>query len=140
MITDSASAAAYSYLSTELARLTVGSGVTLNRFSYLDFFSRVGSDPASLALTPLRTDITYQSAGTAVIAAGWPGIFSFDGTHPTAAVQQALFSDINRQFALTPALAAGPETATWSLMIAGLGAVGFAMRRRHRVSAAVNFA
>lgn len=39
--------------------------------------------------------------------------------------------------AATPAV---PEPATWALMILGMGAVGFAMRRRSKVNTTVRFA
>ena len=39
-----------------------------------------------------------------------------------------------------PAAAAVPETATWGMMILGMGAVGFAMRRRQRVATRVSYA
>ena len=127
VLTDPASATAEGYLTTELARLRLDSDDTLLRFSYLDFFTRVGSDPTSLGLTPLRTDTTCRAEGAATIAAGCPGIFSFDGTHPTAAVQAALFRDIDRQFGITASV---PEPATWGMMIVGFGVVGGALRRR----------
>ena len=38
------------------------------------------------------------------------------------------------------AAAAVPEPATWTMMIIGLGAVGFAMRRRGKVATTVSFA
>ena len=41
---------------------------------------------------------------------------------------------------LTTARTAVPEPATWSLMMMGFGAVGFAMRRRSKVRTAVGFA
>ncbi|WP_232474382.1 FxDxF family PEP-CTERM protein [Sphingomonas sp. MA1305] len=37
-------------------------------------------------------------------------------------------------------VAAVPEPATWALMILGMGAVGFAMRRRSKVNTTVRFA
>ncbi|MGR6331175.1 PEPxxWA-CTERM sorting domain-containing protein [Sphingomonas sp. XXL09] len=40
----------------------------------------------------------------------------------------------------TTATAAVPEPATWALMILGMGAVGFAMRRRSKVSTTLRFA
>jgi hypothetical protein len=39
-----------------------------------------------------------------------------------------------------PATPAVPEPATWGMMIVGLGAVGYAMRRRAKVQTTVNFA
>lgn len=40
----------------------------------------------------------------------------------------------------SPAVTAVPEPAAWAMMIFGLGAVGFAMRRRSKVSTTVRFA
>lgn len=126
VLTDPASATAEGYLTTELARLNLAADATLYRFSYLDFFTQVGANPASLGLTPLRTDITCRQAGQAAIDAGCPGIFSFDGTHPTAPVQEALFRELNRQFDVSGV----PEPSTWGMLIVGFGLVGGAMRRR----------
>lgn len=116
------------YLTEELAKLNLAADTTLFRFSYLDFFARVGTDPSSLGLPAQRTDITCRAAGAAAIAGGCEGIFSFDGTHPSAPVQYALYRDIERQFDLV----AGdvPEPATWGMMIVGVGAVGGGLRRR----------
>lgn len=44
-------------------------------------------------------------------------------------------------YSYTPfATGAVPEPATWAMMILGMGAVGFAMRRRHKVATTVRFA
>ena len=43
-------------------------------------------------------------------------------------------------FYLTDAAAAVPETATWAMMLAGFGMVGFAMRRRSSVKTTVSYA
>lgn len=43
-------------------------------------------------------------------------------------------------FAPTALTAAVPEPATWGMMILGMGAIGFAMRRRKNVSTSVRFA
>ena len=129
VLTDPLSVTAEGYLTTELARVTLDADDTLFRFSYLDFFSRVGSDPASLGLPPQRTDITCRAAGQAAIDAGCVGIFSFDGVHPTAPIHQALFRDMDRQFGLT-AFQAVPEPASWAMMIGGFGLAGGALRRR----------
>ena len=132
VLTDPLSFTAEGYLTTELARLRLDADDTLFRFSYLDFFNRVNTAPASLGLPAQRTDITCQAAGRAAIDEGCIGIFSLDGTHPTAPVQAALFRDIDRQFNLTGAV---PEPATWLTMILGFAAIGGAMRRRRRSAA-----
>ena len=123
------------YLTTSLANLSLAGDTTLYRFNYLDFFGRVQSDPASLGLPALDLGTTCIAAGAQ--ASDCAGIFSFDGTHPTAAVQSALFRDINSQFALTAAV---PEPATWAMMMIGFGLVGSAMRRRQKVTMRVRFA
>ncbi|NNM76060.1 PEPxxWA-CTERM sorting domain-containing protein [Sphingomonas sp. ID1715] len=111
-------------LQAALNGLTLAPGTELYRFSYIDFFNRVATDPGSLGLPALRTDkscIELRAQAT-----GCAGIFSFDGTHPTAAVQSALFRDIVRQFGVSGV----PEPANWGLMIAGFALAGVAVRRR----------
>ena len=115
-------------LQTALNGLSLNASTSLFRFSYLNFFNQLQADPGSLGLPPLRTDITCIQAGAQ--ATGCQGIFSFDGTHPTAAVQDALFRVISRQVAPN----AIPEPATWALMIGGFGLAGAALRRRTRVA------
>jgi hypothetical protein len=46
----------------------------------------------------------------------------------------------NISFAITQATGAVPEPATWAMMILGMGAVGFAMRRKSKVTTRVSFA
>lgn len=62
---------------------------------------------------------------------------------PVAAGSQTLsikgFAQALGSYAGTVTFASAPEPATWSLMILGMGAVGFAMRRR-RVSVKVAYA
>ncbi len=137
-----ASIEAEGYLSTALSGLTLNGGTTLYRFSYLDFFGRLQANPSAFGLpNPLiLPDATLPGGGTCQGALAYPactGYFSFDGTHPTAAVQQALFNDLNRQFALTGAV---PEPATWALMIIGFGMVAGAMRAPRRTRVRVAFA
>ena len=117
------------YLTEALAGISLDGDTTLFRFSYLDFFTRVGTDPGSLGLPPQRLDITCQQAGAQAIADGCVGYFSLDGIHPTAPIHQALFRDIDRQFGIT-AFQAVPEPATWAMLIGGFGVVGAAVRRR----------
>lgn len=126
VLDDPASETAEGYLTSELARLRLDADDTLFRFSYLDFFRRVRDTPEAVGLPPQRLGTTCRAAGQVAIQTGCIGIFSFDGTHPTAPVQEALFRDIDRQFNL----AGVPEPATWGMMISGFALVGGAMRRR----------
>jgi len=117
-------------LNAGLDALNLDPETALMRFSYIDFFTRLQTDPGSMGLPPLRTDascIELQAQAT-----GCEGIFSFDGTHPTAAVQSAIFRDIVRQFGVS----AVPEPQSWAMMIAGFALAGAAIRRRERKLAA----
>jgi phospholipase/lecithinase/hemolysin len=121
---------AETYLTQELAALNLTDDTSFFRYSYLDFFSRLGTDPGAFGLPPLDLSQTCLDAGPAAVAGGCEGIFSFDGVHPTAAVHKALFSDINSQFNLTASV---PEPATWAMMIFGFFMTGTAIRRRQKI-------
>jgi outer membrane lipase/esterase len=127
------------YLAKELAKLALSGDTRLLRYSYLDFFQRVQADPgaydlpASLILPdPANPGSTCRGAGALPACTGY---FSFDGTHPTAAVHRALYNDINSTFGF--GLAAVPEPATWAMLLLGFASVGAALRRdrRRRVEA-----
>ena len=137
VLTDPLSFTAEQYLSEELGMLSLASDTSFFQYSYLDFFQRVMDAPGTLGLPSQDLSMTCQQAGAAAIAAGCVGIFSFDGTHPTAPIQDALFRDINRQFNLTGAV---PEPATWAMMILGFFAMGSAMRSRKRTRVSVSYA
>lgn len=124
------------YLNAALASLKLDGGTSFFFYSLSDFNQRALTDPASLGLPPLRSDTTCLDAGAQ--AGGCAGIFSFDGVHPTAAVQAAGYRDMDERFGLT-ATQSVPEPASWMLMIGGFGAVGSALRYRRR-SAKVRFA
>jgi hypothetical protein len=72
--------------------------------------------------------------------------FSLTFNPYTGAVANLLYAKANPAISgtfadrvvLTPAAGAVPEPATWAMMILGMGVVGFAMRRRMKVSE-VNF-
>lgn len=125
------------YLTTALAGLKLNADTTVFRFNYIDAFTKIQTNPASYGLPPFTQTGTCQSGGAAAIAGGCVGYSTFDGTHPTAAVQNALYQEMNRQFALNASV---PEPATWTMLIVGVGGIGFAMRRRGRVSTTVSFA
>jgi phospholipase/lecithinase/hemolysin len=117
-------------LQAALDGLTLAGDTTLFRFSYLDFFNTLQTNPAAFGLPPLDTSTSCIAAGAQ--ASGCAGIFSFDGTHPTAAVQDAIAREIARQFGV----ASVPEPDTWALLIVGFGVVGLAARRRRTMLAA----
>lgn len=126
--TDPTGLAVEALLQAKLDTLSLAPGTNLFRYSYVDFFTRLQTNPGSLGLPPLRTDLSCIQLQAQ--ATGCAGIFSFDGTHPTAAVQQALFVDIATKFNLT----AVPEPQTWAMMIGGFALVGFAARRSRRIA------
>jgi len=114
-------------LSLALTKLNLDAGTDLMVYSLSNFNVRVLTDPASFGLPPQRLDTSCIAAGAQ--ATGCTGIFSFDGIHPTAAIQAAGYNDINKQFGLTSGV---PEPVSWVLMCAGFGAIGGALRSRHR--------
>jgi len=124
------------YLATDLAALHLAGGTSLFDYDYTGFFNRVGTDPASLGLPVLDTDPSHNCIAENAQADGCAGLFYFDGEHPTAAVQAAIFRDIDSEFGLT-ATNAIPEPANWALMFMGLCAFAFpwSVRRSARRSA-----
>jgi outer membrane lipase/esterase len=122
------------YLAAALAKLTLSGDTRLMRYSYLDFFQRVQSNPGAYDLPdslilpdPANAASTCRGAGALPACTGY---FSFDGTHPTAAVHRALYNDINSTFGF--GLAAVPEPATWAMLLLGFASVGAALRRDRR--------
>ncbi len=119
------------YLTAALGALTLDSDTTLMRFNVLSFFNQVFTDPASLGMLPVSPVGNCIAAGAQ--ASGCAGFFSFDGTHPTAAVQAGAYRSLKSQFDLF----AVPEPSTWAMMIGGFALAGAALRTRRR---AVSFA
>lgn len=122
------------FLTTALAELNLTDGTRLMRYSYLDFFQRVQTSPGAFNLpSPLILPEDGKPQTTCQGAAALPactGYFSFDGIHPTAAIHQALFADINGKFGF--GLTAVPEPATWAMLVLGFATVGAALRRDRR--------
>ena len=117
------------YLNAALANLVLDVDTDFFFYSLSDFNRRVLADPASFGLPPLRVDTNCIAAGA--VATGCAGFFSFDGIHPTAAIQAAGYRELNERFGLTAAQAV-PEPASWAMMIVGFGLVSAAMRYRRR--------
>jgi phospholipase/lecithinase/hemolysin len=123
------------YLAAALAGLTLDADTDLLVYSLSDFNQRVLTDPAAFGLPPLRIDTNCIAENAQ--ATGCRGIFSFDGVHPTAAVQAAGYRDMVDRFGLTASV---PEPATWAMMIVGFGMVGGALRRRQARRVRFDFA
>ena len=125
------------YLMSELAALSLGENVTVNFFSYLDFFGRLRTDPTQFGL-PADLNFTTNCRAANAVPNCSP-YFSFDGVHPTAAVQRAVYDDIQRQFGFSAPV---PEPSTWLMMIFGFALIGAQMRssRRRTIRVAYDFA
>jgi len=114
----------------DLITPTLGS-TQLLRFSYQNFFIGLTTNPAAYGLPPFTKTGNCIDKGAVGGVIDCTGYFSFDGTHPTAAVQAALYTQVLRATGLD----AVPEPATWALMIVGFGLVGTRLRRRAMVTA-----
>ncbi|MBD8548326.1 PEPxxWA-CTERM sorting domain-containing protein [Sphingomonas sp. CFBP 8760] len=119
--------AANGYLTAAIATLSLDADTDLLFYSLSDFNRRALTNPSSLGLPPQRADINCLEAGAQ--ATGCVGIFSFDGVHPTAAVQAAGYRDINQRFGLTSVV---PEPSTWAMMLVGFGLLSASLRYRRR--------
>ena len=118
------------YRYTNIAGLALTAGQ-----SYLigAFYSAVSAndDGYYFSTTTVSTSpaITFGSAAT-VNGATFSAPTTLNGTN----------GRFGPNFLYTTATSAVPEPATWAMMILGMGAIGFAMRRRQKVSTSVQFA
>lgn len=118
-------------LQTMLDGLEPTLGATLYRFSYLDLWADILGDPTSFGL-PADLDISTPCRAVRPVVNGsidCTGYFSFDGTHPTAAIHQIIAGRVEQILAV-------PEPQTWALLITGFGIVGASLRRRSRLQQA----
>ena len=116
------------YLLNEISSLSLDEDVNVNLFSYLDFFGRLSADPTQFGLpADLSFDGNCQAAGAVPNCSQF---FSFDGIHPTAAVQRAAYNDIQRQFGFSAPV---PEPSTWAMMLLGFFGIGLMLRRKPKV-------
>lgn len=121
------------YLLNALGGLSLGD-TNVYFYSYLDFFARLQANPAAFGLPQ-----TISFTGNCRAAGAVPNcdnFFSFDGTHPTAAVHQALFRDVQSRFAFSAPV---PEPSTWMMLIVGFAFVGAAMRRQCSAKVRVSY-
>ena len=87
-------------------------------------FDPVGPNEARSPFTYSNSFAGISSINFSLIRNGsGPGLFAID--------------DVT--FAINPVAAAVPEPAAWAMMILGMGAVGFAMRRRQKVTTRVSY-
>lgn len=113
-------------LNLALDNLALDADTTVFRFDYVAAFTKIQTNPGLYGIAPFTQTGSCLSGGAAAVANGCVGYFTFDGTHPVAAVHRALYAEMNSQFALTNDV---PEPATWGLMILGFAVVGAAARR-----------
>lgn len=114
-------------LNAALAPLQSAFGNRLVQFDFFSFFNAMLANPVAFGL-PANTDFFTPCLSVRTPVDGQidcTGFFSFDGTHPTAPVHLAIADAFSQQAGL-----AVPEPASWVMMIAGFGLVGFAVRRR----------
>jgi phospholipase/lecithinase/hemolysin len=111
----------------DLIEPTLGN-TQLLRFSYLNFFQELSANPARFGLPPFDqtgTCISQRVPVNGVINCS--GFFSFDGVHPTAAVQAALFGEVANLTGISI-----PEPESWAMMIIGFGFIGAKLRGSRR--------
>lgn len=94
---------------------------------------------ASFTRSALGTSINITGTGVfsnGVEADSTPGMFALAVSSRNGMASSATFT----YSANASAVGAVPETATWAMMLAGFGAIGFAMRRRQKVVTRVSYA
>jgi phospholipase/lecithinase/hemolysin len=99
----------------------------LYRYSYLDFYTRFGSDPTAYNFPAVVNYATPCLDAEPVVNGNinCTGYFSYDGTHFTAQVQRGIGRDVIQLLAV-------PEPSSWAMLIAGFGLVGAVMRQQRR--------
>lgn len=144
-------------ISASLGRngIAAGAGI-VDRFIFTIPQTGTGSGTVSTSLSGMigqPTDINFTSitlngnvipiigSGTAVEFAGISGISIMNGVQNILSITYDSFGDgsYGGNLTFTPA-AAVPEPATWAMMLAGFGAIGFGMRRKRKPAPKVRFA
>lgn len=128
------SAAGIATFAANIAATTRFAGDTGGLFSVLldgvalanyDFGTISGTNRSSLAFT------TNLTAGTHTLQ-----LQVLRPYGPAVGARSQYFDDVSLDLAAAPAV---PEPATWTMLMAGFGAVGFAMRRRQKVTGRITY-
>jgi hypothetical protein len=121
--------ATYTLPSTETVSIYIGSLDSSNKISFLTTGGTVSYTGSKLqALTTAKDN----GDATSPLTNGW---FTFTFTKPVESV--TFTSGIPSIEVADIAAAVVPEPASWAMMVLGLGLVGFAMRRRNVLAAAI---
>ena len=103
-----------------------------------------GANVACSIVIPYLTRNELSSNGVFFAAANNSNQENFDslavGSSTDTSLDRSIFNTFARFTRTGDVIAAVPEPATWSMMIVGMGAIGFSMRRRRNVSTTVKFA
>jgi phospholipase/lecithinase/hemolysin len=123
-VIDPTGAALDAALQAGLDALEPSLSAQLYRLDYQTLFPEIVTDPSAFGLPPF-TELSTPCLGSAPIVGGVPdctGYVYFDDTHPTAALQAAVYGAVADILSV-------PEPRSWALMILGLGVIGARLRR-----------
>ena len=129
-VPDAAGAEINMLLQSSLSALQPTLASPLLRFSYYDFYAQLETDPARYGFFNGIDTTTVCNTSRPVTNGriNCSGLFSFDGTHPTAKVQFALARAIGGVAGVNGV----PEPASWAMMVAAFGIIGEGCRIRAR--------
>lgn len=100
-------------------------------YSFLDLFTRILADPASVGLPPdLDTTTPCIVGETPSPDIDCTGYFLFDATHPSAAIHEVIAREVARLAGIAPVNGQVREPAVLALIGFGLVATALARRRR----------
>lgn len=126
------------YGSTTTVTTVDGSPFTLQALDFADGFN-FGDDPLSLTLTFTTANGSISESRIADLLPGLQtevfnqsGILSFTLTASNSLYEENTFLLDNVRYSAETAPSAVPEPASWSLLLAGFGMIGFSSRQRRR--------